>query len=144
MSKDQPRVVVIAPENVPIQVRKSDVPVLRFASSDEFERWRRGSSARVEAAVLVALAELRIDVAACSPRTQEVIAYLKERESIPSVKELLASCSSRRSFYRSWNDDIGESPAVFLERVRLLHIRTSRAVETAAQHGTPDDKDRVR
>src|SRR5205814_8861584 len=127
--KDQPTVFVIAPENVPVHVRKSDVPVLRFASSDEFERWRIGSSARVEAAVYAALADLGIDVAACSPRTQEVIARLKEREAVPSVKELLATCSSRRSFYRSWTDDIGEAPGEFLDRARLLHLRTSTAVD---------------
>lgn len=137
MSKDQPTVVVIAPENVPIQVRKSDVPILRFANSDEFERWRKGGSERVAAAVDAALSKLGIDLTACSPRTQEVMARLKEREAVPSVKEMLASCSSRRSFYRSWTEDIGETPAAFLERVRLLHLRT-------AQHGTPGGHRAVR
>lgn len=137
MSKDQPTVVVIAPEDVPIQVRKSDVPVLRFASSDEFERWRRGATAGVEAAVDAALSDLEIDLAACSPRTQEVLTRLRDRETIPSVKEMLAGCSSRRSFYRSWTDDIGETPAAFLDRVRLAHLRT-------AQHGTSQDRDAVR
>ena len=140
VSKDQPTVFVIAPENVPVHVRKSDVPVLRFASSDEFERWRIGSSARVEAAVYAALADLRIDLTACSPRTQEVIARLKLRETVPSVKEMLATSSSRRS----WNEDVGEAPAAFLDRVRLLHLRTSSAVENAAQLGTSDDSDAVR
>jgi hypothetical protein len=142
VSKDQPTVFVIAPENVPVDVRNTRAPVLRFATSDEFEKWRKGSSALVEAAVYAALLDLGIDIAACSPRTQEVIARLKERDTIPSVKELLATCSSRRSFYRSWTHDIGEAPSVFLERVRLLHLRTSSAVEKAAQHGTPDDSDR--
>jgi hypothetical protein len=137
VSKDQPKVVVIAPENVPIQVRKFDVPVLRFTSSDEFEKWRKGASARVETAVQAALDDLGIDLTACSPRTQEVMARLKDRETVPSVKEMLASCSSRRSFYRSWTEDIGEAPAAFLERVRLRLLR-------AAQHGTPEDRDAVR
>ena len=137
MSKDQPQVVVIAPEDVPIHIRKPDVPVLRFASSHEFEKWRKGSCARVEAAVRAALDDLSIDITACSPRTQEVLARLKERESVPSVKEMLATCSSRRSFYRSWTDDIGEAPAAFLDRVRLAHLR-------AAQLGTPYDSDAVR
>jgi hypothetical protein len=136
VSKDQPTVFVIAPEDVPVHVRKSDVPVLRFASSDEFERWRKGSSALVEAAVDQALSDLGVDLAACSPRTQEVMARLRERPSIPSVKEMLASCSSRRSFYRSWTEDIGEAPAAFLDRVRLCHL--------AAQHGTPEERDAVR
>lgn len=117
---------------------------MRFASSDEFERWRKGSSARVQAAVYAALSELGIELDTCSPRTQEVIAALKERETVPSVKELLASCSSRRSFYRSWTDDIGETPALFLERVRLLHLRTSNASDDTAQHGTSESSDRVR
>ena len=137
MSKDQPQVVVIAPEDVPFHIRKTDVPVLRFASSDEFEKWRTGSCARVDAAVRAALDELRIDPTTCSPRTQEVLARLRERESVPSVKELLAMCSSRRSFYRSWTEDIGEAPAAFLDRVRLAHLR-------AAQHGTSQDSDAVR
>ena len=111
--------------------------MLRFASSSEFERWRKGVNARVEAAVDAALSQLGVDIASCSPRTQEVVARLRERESIPSVKELLASCSSRRSFYRSWTEDIGEAPAAFLDRVRLAHLRT-------AQHGTPEERDAVR
>src|SRR5437868_4964456 len=115
---------------------------MRFASSAEFEKWRKGSSARVEAAVDAALSALHIDPAVCSPRTQEVIASLKAREAIPSVKELLATCSSRRSFYRSWTEDIGEVPAAFLERVRLLHLR--KRVIDAAQHGTSDGSGAVR
>ncbi len=144
MSKDQPTVFVIAPADVPVQLRNNKAPVLRFANSHEFEQWRKGSAARVEAAVYAALADLGIDLSACSPRTQEVMARLRERESVPSVKELLATCSSRRSFYRSWTRDIGELPAAFLERVRLLHLRTSTAFEDTAQHGTPDDSDDVR
>jgi transcriptional regulator GlxA family with amidase domain len=141
VSKDQPAVFVIAPEDVPVHVRKTDVPVMRFATSDDFERWRTGSSARVEAAVDATLADLEINLDTCSPRTQEVIASLKARPAIPSVKELLAACSSRRSFYRSWTEDIHETPAAFLERVRLQHLR---AAQRAAQHGTPDESRRVR
>jgi hypothetical protein len=131
-SQPQPAVFVIASTDVPVHVRPAYGPVLRFATSDEFERWRRNASAHVAAAVSAALAELDVDLSRCSPRTQEVLAHLSARESIPSVKELFAACSSRRSFYRSWSDDIGETPAAFLMRVRLLHLRS-----TAAQHGTP-------
>jgi hypothetical protein len=132
MSKDQPAVFVIAPENVPVHVRKTDVPVMRFATSEEFEKWRKGSAERVGAAVNAVLAELGIDPATCSPRTREILARLADREAVPSVKELLALCSSRRSFYRWWTRDIGEQPAAFLERVRV------------AQLGTPRDSDAVR
>jgi len=132
LSQQQSPVFVIAATDVSVHVRAAGGPVLRFASSAEFERWSRGSSALVSAAVNAALAELKIEPSRCSPRTQEVLAHLCKRESVPSVKELLASCSSRRSFYRSWNDDIGETPAAFLMRVRLLHLRFN-----AAQHGTP-------
>jgi transcriptional regulator GlxA family with amidase domain len=134
-------VFVIAPEDVPVHVRKTDVPVMRFATSDDFERWLQGSSARVEEAVEATLADLEINLDSCSPRTQEVIASLKARPAIPSVKELLAACSSRRSFYRSWTEDIRETPAAFLERVRLQHLR---AAQSTAQHGTPDESRRVR
>jgi hypothetical protein len=131
--RSQPRsaVFIIAAEDVPVHVRAADAPVLRFATSAEFERWSHDASARVGAAVDAALAELEIEVCCCSPRTQEVLARLRERETIPSVKELFAICSSRRSFYRDWNNDIGETPAAFLTRVRLLHLHG------AAQHGTP-------
>jgi hypothetical protein len=58
---------------------------------------------------------------------------------------LFAACSSRRSFYRSWNDDIREAPAAFLTRVRLLHLRSSAAHDDgAAQRGTSGDPDVVR
>ncbi|HEX8619454.1 MAG TPA: hypothetical protein VF911_17870 [Thermoanaerobaculia bacterium] len=131
---------VIAPTDVAVQVRAAHAPVLRFATSAEFERWSHESASRVAAAVHAALDELQIDLAACSPRTQEVIAHLCDRETIPSVKELFAACSSRRSFYRSWNKDIKETPAAFLTRVRLLHLRFSAARDLqAAQRGTSGD-----
>jgi hypothetical protein len=132
LSQQQSPVFVIAAMDVSVHVRAAAGAVLRFATSAEFERWSRESSALVSSAVKAALAELQIEASRCSPRTQEVLADLCGRESIPSVKELFASCSSRRSFYRSWTDDIGETPAAFLTRVRLLHLRFK-----AAQHGTP-------
>jgi len=144
-SSSQPAVFVIAPTDVSVQVRATDAPVLRFTTSAEFERWSHDSSARVAAAVYAALAELNIDLSSCSPRTQEVIVRLCERETIPSVKELFAACSSRRSFYRSWNDDIHETPSAFLTRVRLLHLRSSAAHDdSAAQGGTPGGSDVMR
>ncbi len=115
-------VVVIAPSDVPVQVRAANAPVLRFESSEEFEQWSHGSAARVAAAVYAALAEWDVDLEACSPRTQEIIARLCDRPTVPSVKELFALCSSRRSCYRSWSDDIPATPAEFLTRVRLLHL----------------------
>ncbi|HEY2830481.1 MAG TPA: hypothetical protein VGJ88_10225 [Thermoanaerobaculia bacterium] len=121
-SQPQP-VFVIAPMDVPVHVRASEAQVLRFATSAEFERWSHATSAQVGAALDAALAELRVDASRCSPRTQEVLSRLRERESIPSVKELFAVCSSRRSFYRCWTNDIGEAPAAFLIRVRLLYLR---------------------
>jgi hypothetical protein len=122
-------VFVIAPSHVPVHVRAANAPVLRFESSAEFEQWSHGSAARVAAAVYVALAEWNIDLTSRSPRTQEIIARLCERPTIPSVKELFAACSSRRSCYRSWSEDIPVSPAEFLTRVRLLHLRAAATVE---------------
>jgi hypothetical protein len=144
-SSSQPAVFVIAPTDVSIHVRTGDAPVLRFSSSAEFAQWSQQSSARITAAVYAALNELQIEIARCSPRTQEVLAHLCNRETIPSVKELLASCSSRRSFYRSWSDDVRETPAAFLTRVRLLHLRSSTARDDdAAQRGTLSDSHTVR
>ena len=147
----QPAVFVIAPTDVPVQVRAAHAPVMRFSTSAEFERWSHASAARVAAAVYAALAELNVDLTSCTPRTQEVLMRLCERETIPSVKELFAACSSRRSFYRSWNDDIRETPAAFLRRVHLLHLRTSAARDDsgaaqsgAAQPGTPGEFHPVR
>ena len=127
-----PVVFVIAPDDVPVMVRAASASVLRFSSSDEFEKWRAGSAAQMSAAVHAALAELHVDLSQCSLRTQEVIARLCEREAVPSVKELTVHCSSRRSFYRSWQADIGETPDAFLSRVRLLRLHPPHA----AQPGT--------
>lgn len=119
----KPTVVVIAPSDIPVHVRAPHAPVLRFETPDEFRQWSHGAAARVAAAVDAALAELNIEVDSCSPRTQEIIARLRERPTVPSVKEMFAACSSRRSCYRSWSDDIPVSPADFLTRVRLQHLR---------------------
>lgn len=126
-SSAKPTVVVIAPSDVPVQVRAANAPVLRFESSEEFEQWSHGAAARVAAAVYAALAEKNVDLASCSPRTQEIIARLCGRPTVPSVKELFSLCSSRRSCYRSWSDDIPATPAEFLTRVRLLHLHTAAA-----------------
>jgi hypothetical protein len=146
-SSSQPAVFVIAPTDVSVHVRATDAPVLRFSTSAEFAQWRQQASTRITAAVYAALNELQIDTARCSPRTQEVLAHLCERETIPSVKEMFAACSSRRSFYRSWTEDICETPAAFLTRVRLLHLRSSAAHEEdsdAAQRGTSGDSGDMR
>ena len=140
---NQTAVFVIAPADLPVQVRTPSAAVMRFATSAEFEQWRTGSSAHVAAAVHAALAELKIALNACSPRTQEVIARLCERERVPSVKEMFALCSSRRSFYRSWHSDIGEAPAAFLDRVRLTQLRAATA-RRAAHLGTSDRPEAVR
>jgi hypothetical protein len=121
---------VIAPSDVPVQVRAANAPVIRFESSEEFEQWSHGSAARVAAAVHTVLAENHIDLASCSPRTQEIIGRLCERAIVPSVKELFAACSSRRSCYRSWSDDIPVAPADFLTRVRLLYLRVPATAES--------------
>jgi len=141
-SSSPPAVFVIAPTDVAVQVRATDCPVLRFSTSAEFEQWSHQAWSRIAAAVYAALRELQIDPAQCSPRTQEVLAHLCGRERIPSVKEMFAACSSRRSFYRSWTEDVCETPAAFLTRVRLLHLRFTmeRGVDSdAAQRGTSSD-----
>lgn len=122
-SSGQAAVVVIAPRDVPVQVRAANAPVLRFETSEEFEQWSHGSAAKIAAAVDAALAEWSVDLSSCSPRTQEIIARLRERPTIPSVKELFAACSSRRSCYRSWSENIPATPVEFLTRVRLLQVR---------------------
>ncbi len=140
LSSMVPAVVIIGPREIPVQVRAPRAEVLRFDTSAEFEKWRKRSSQSITAAVHQALAELNVDLDACSPRVQEVIAALCRRESIPSVKEMSADTSSRRSFYRSWSEDIGVSPAAFLERVRLHHLHAQRRMDiedTVAQPGTP-------
>ncbi|HYK03783.1 MAG TPA: hypothetical protein VE974_18645 [Thermoanaerobaculia bacterium] len=137
-SSAKPTVVVIAPRDIPVQVRAANAPVLRFETSEAFEQWSRGSAARVAAAVYAALAESKVDLASCSPRTQEIIARLCERAVIPSVKELFAACSSRRSCYRSWSEDITVTPADFLTRVRLLQLPAAAGADavTAPRNGT--------
>lgn len=137
-SSSQPAVFVIAPTDVSVHVGSTDNLIFRFATSAEFSQWSHQSSARIATAVYAALDELKLDPANCSPRTQEVLAHLCERETIPSVKEMVAACSSRRSFYRSWSDDVRLTPAAFLTRVRLLHLMHSTMARggDAAQGGT--------
>lgn len=126
-SSAKPTVVVIAPSDIPLQVRAANAAVLRFESPEEFEQWSHASAAEVAAAVDAALAEYNIDRSSCSSRTQEILVRLCERPTIPSVKELFAACGSRRSCYRSWSEDLPVTPAEFLTRVRLLHLRAAAA-----------------
>lgn len=95
--------------------------VLRFATVDEFERWR--SAARKETVRAELVEALRLagkEAATLSPALRALLEEAAHRRTLPRVKELQRYCTSPRAFFRLWAREIPERPSRVLLRARVL------------------------
>ena len=116
----------MAPPDVSRRIEKTmhDVEVVAFRTLDELDRWRTGKSARPETIridLLAALHEIGIDFDHVSKKLRLTLEAFAHQRTVPLAAELAARWPSRRSFYRTWSDEIHEPPGSFLRRVRTLH-----------------------
>lgn len=123
--RDDGPIIVIAPAATRVDVsRPGGTRLLRFATVDEFERWRsaRASLRRdtVRAELLEALRLAGADAASLSPALRKLLETAAERHTLPTVKELQRHCSSPRAFFRLWAREIPERPSQVLLRARVL------------------------
>lgn len=116
------QVVVIAPIGVTVTVNAAcDHSVLVFPSVADFERWRDGASPEKTPSISAAVNRALTLSQVAPDRTRPAMEWLSSRSSVPTVKELAAAWSSRRSFFRIWKTDMPMSPHEFLHLVRCLH-----------------------
>ena len=108
--------------------RDGDVDVVAFRTLAELDRWREAASGngdgdRLHEDITAALQALGHPLETLPEPLRAVVAALGEGTTVPALAELASRWPSRRSFYRVWNESIGETPSVFLRRVRALHAR---------------------
>jgi AraC-like DNA-binding protein len=116
-------IVVIAPVGVAVDVKTPcRHSTLVFSSIGEFERWHHGENEEDDRMSTIApfvrkamsLTGMTINA------TRPAMSWLCRRVTVPTVKELAAIWSSRRSFFRAWKEDAPVSPHEFLQLVRSL------------------------
>jgi AraC-like DNA-binding protein len=118
------QVVVIAPVEVTVAVNATcRHSTIVFSSIAEFERWRV-AHARLPATIAGFVREALILSAITVDATRPAVEWLCHRHAVPTVKELAATWSSRRSFFRAWKRDAAMSPHEFLLLVRTLHAES--------------------
>jgi hypothetical protein len=118
-------VVVIAPAAMRVDVGLPDgASVLRFATTEEFERWRAANRyarhGTVRAELYEALRLAGVDAASLTPPLRALIEKAAHRHTLPRAKELQRYCSSARAFFRLWAREIPERPSNVLLRARVL------------------------
>jgi transcriptional regulator GlxA family with amidase domain len=73
--------------------------------------------------VTAALRDVGCDPSELPPKVRRLVDLIAVSRKAPSLQDLEALATSRRTFYRQWNATIGETPAAFLRRVRLTHAQ---------------------
>src|SRR6185503_12321563 len=115
-------VVVIAPVGVTVTVKSPcRHHTLIFSSVQEFERWRHGGGSHAQATIAPYVRKALSMVKGTPNALGPVIDWLSRRHTTPTVKELSAAWSSRRSFFRAWKCEMTVSPRELLHLIRCLH-----------------------
>ncbi|HWS72550.1 MAG TPA: helix-turn-helix domain-containing protein [Thermoanaerobaculia bacterium] len=124
-------VIVVGTADLCAEIAKAvgngDVDVVGFRSLAELDRWRaahgNGHDERMHDDVIAALVAVGHPLETLPEPLRKVVVELGEGSTVPDLAELAARWPSRRSFYRVWSESIGETPSVFLRRVRALHAQ---------------------
>jgi len=119
-------IIIVAPAEVSRRIEKTigDVEVVAFRTLDDFDRWRNGTSARPETIridFVSALEEIGVDLETLSKKLRLTLESFSYHRTVPNAQDLSSRWPSRRSFYRTWGEEIKEPPSSFLRRVRTLH-----------------------
>lgn len=121
-----PLIIVGPPELSDPLARKTDVAAMQFRTLDELDRWREQQTRAAEAIgpdVVAALEELGMTFDAVPVKLRSILQTMAAEKHVPTLRELEHRWSSRRSFYRMWNEVFDEPPSMFLRRVRSFHAQ---------------------
>lgn len=112
---------MIAPVGVSVDVKAScRHSTVVFSSIAEFERWRAAGEVHRRPTIASYVQEALTLAGIKTDSIRPAIDWLRHRASVPTVKELAAAWSSRRSFFRAWKADAPITPREFLHFVRCL------------------------
>lgn len=119
-------IIIVAPPEAQVRVvRAPNNEIVAFTSSEEFDRWVVDGVARnsIRDDVRIALHEVGCAASGLPRQLRTALDRLGDRDAVPTLTQLEAHWSSRRSFYRTWCARIRETPSAFLRRVRAIHAR---------------------
>jgi AraC-like DNA-binding protein len=144
-------IVIGADDSVGRIARGSGLPVLEFATVDEFDRWREwqtSTRATIRAEIVQALREIGVNFEQLPARLLSIFEIFARYRVVPAVADLERHSPSRRSLYRIWARQLRETPSRFLRRVRLLHaerlINSGASSKEAALRAGFGSVDRMR
>ena len=95
--------------------------ILAFQSLEELDRWRQRRERErqtIAQDVALQLETSGVELTSLSPPIREIVTWISSRTSVPTPFALQGRSSSRRSFYRMWNEYFDVSAGVFLRSVR--------------------------
>lgn len=132
-SPDSAPIIVIAPPESVAEIRRllgSDWEILAFESVHALDQQRRrweAAGQTIEREVAEALGELDVAVGELSVRLQQLLTLLAACQTVPDHAMFARWFGSRTTLWRRWREELPETPARFLSRVRRLHqLRLTR------------------
>jgi AraC-like DNA-binding protein len=119
------RVIIIGPPDVAgALARDAECDAVAFRSFEDLDRWReqqRCADDTVGPDLNTALQELETSLDELPLKLRVFLKEIAVEKNVPALRDLEHRWSSRRSFYRMWNESFDEPPSTFLRRVRSLH-----------------------
>ena len=119
------RVIIVGPPELSGSLaQRAEVDAVHFRTLEELDRWREQREDADEAIgsdMIAALDELGMAIDGVPPKLRTLLDAIATETHVPTLRDLEYRWTSRRSFYRLWNEAFDEPPSMFLRRVRSLH-----------------------
>jgi len=119
------RVIIIGPPEVAgALARDAECDAVAFRNFEDLDRWReqqRCADDTVGPDLNAALQEVGTSLDELPVKLRVFLQEIAVEKNVPALRDLEHRWSSRRSFYRMWNESFDEPPSTFLRRVRSLH-----------------------
>ena len=119
------RVIIIGPPDVAgVLAREVECDAVEFRTLEDLDRWRerqRDADDTIRPDLIAALEELGVAMSSVPKKLRILLESIAVEKHVPTLGDLEHRWSSRRSFYRMWNDVFDHPPSTFLRRVRSLH-----------------------
>src|ERR1044071_10189914 len=120
------RVIIIGPPDLArAWARAAECDAVACRSFEDLDRWReqqRCADDTVGPDLNTALQELETSLDELPLKLRVFLKEIAVEKNVPALRDLEHRWSSRRSFYRMWNESVDEPPSTFLRLFRSLHI----------------------
>jgi AraC-like DNA-binding protein len=119
------RVIIIGPPDVAgVLAREVECDAVEFRTLEDLDRWReqqRNADDTIRPDLIAALEELGVELSSVPKKLRSLLESIAVEKHVPTLGDLEHRWSSRRSFYRMWNEVFDQPPSTFLRHVRSLH-----------------------